>query len=557
MKVNNNHFEIAANKIDIQRSTFKRDTQHKTSGNLGEIIPFYIEEVLPGDTIKLKTNTFIRTGTLIAPLMDNIYYDVYYFFVPNRIIWNHFKQFMGENDKSAWTQTDIYTIPMQTLTGEDCKKFKSGTTLFNYLTKSTPSGNETQYKKNIQINELPLRAYYFICNEWFRNENTKAPTLFTKEDAENTNIRYTDKPYIANKFKDYFTSALPAPQKGNSVSLILGETAPLTTINTDYAIQNPKFYSDYITPQTNKAAYIGSGQNGILQVDNTNTFASDGNDSKVNKTNIAVDLSEAVSATINAQRLAFQTQKFLERDARGGTRYDEITKAHFGVYTSAEKIDIPEYLTGHRFAINVDQVLQTAESQNASGELKSPLGTTAGYSRTFDGGTTFTKSFVEHGYILGVAVMRQEETYTTAINKLFLRKNKLDFYWPEFANIGEQPILSDEIDLILAHNDDAVGNVFGYQEAWAEYRYSPSGCSGLLNPNTTNSLNYWILANDDLAPDESINKQFTDANKKNLNRALAATSEATGCQYIVDFYTQSTWTRPMPIYSIPGLIDHH
>ena len=555
-KVNNNIFQTAQNTIDIQRSTFKRPFQHKTSANLGEIIPFYLEEVLPGDTITLKTAKLIQTGTLIAPIMDNLYFDTYYFFCPSRILWDHFKQFMGENDTDAWTQSSQYTIPktMINISKTQATAMKSGKCLFNYLTKATPPTSiEDITGKVLNINELPLRAYYMICNEYFRNENTKAPTLFTKGDAQNTNISYFDSPYIANKFKDYFTSALPAPQKGPSVSLPLGSYAPIIGGNQMTPLNNPLKFKSSVTQAEGNEIQIAQGTTGNVTFKTTSL-----NDTAVTYTNLLADLKSATAATINSLRLAFQLQKMYERDARGGTRFDEHIKATYGVNINSGVIDIPEYLFGDRMPITIDKVIASTQANDTDGKLAQSLGNKGGYSNSAKVDNGFTKSFVEPGYILGVGVLRQENTYSEAMQKLWFKSERIDFYEPVFANIGEQPIYLREAQLNTYLMEGFKSKtVFGYQEAWSEYRYSPSGTSGIINPNATGALSYWTLAETYTTPDDVLDSAFTDCDKSMLDRALAASSQATGAQYIADIYVDSKWTRCMPIASIPGLIDHH
>lgn len=553
MKINENHFENLASTIDIQRSTFNKPFQHKGSANLGELIPFYIEDVLPGSTYKIDTASFIRTGTLISPIMDNLYLDIYYFFVPKRIIWNHWKQFMGENDQSAWTQSTEYKEPNAVI---NRKNQTTGTTLFNYLTGCTTTTNANN--NYAIISELPLRAYYEVCNTWFRNENTKAPTLYTKEDTTNTNISYEDKPYIANKFRDYFTSCLPAPQKGDPVSLSVSGNMNIIAGSTIHELGGTLKLAGVGTTGktgTNTAYNLGidyGHSNGDVYANGTGSAFATDSDSAITKTNLEVDLESATYTTINQLRFAFQLQKFYEKGGLYGTRYQETLKGMFGVNANNARLDIPEYLTGERIPINIDQVIATAQTGN-NDSIQVAQGNTAGYSATGTYTEGFTKSFEEHGYIIGFMVLRQENTYSSAMPKMFLRRNKLDYYFPVFANIGNQPVYKKELNF---EEYAASEEIFGYQEAWADYRYKPSYTSGLLNPNATNALSYWTLC-DSKPKVNVISSQFTDATKTNLERALAVSSEASGAQYIFDMYVKTKATLPMPLFSIPGLIDHH
>jgi len=573
MNRNSNSRFAEAPQVDIQRSTFDRSSGHKTTFNAGKLVPIYIDEVLPGDTFEMSTSAIIRGSTPIFPVMDNANLDIYYFFVPNRLIWDHWKEFNGENTTSKWEQTVEYSIPqMAPPLGNETKPevgWEKGT-LADYMgipTKIGPGSSQTN--PEYTVNHLPFRAYCLIWNEWFRDQNLQDPVLIDTGDSqtngrhlipEGTSTTFENQAALqganllpVNKYFDYFTGALPEPQKGPDVLLPLGSVAPVITMskaNTTISNQPVTFSSNNFT-EVGKVHNLGISVTGTkagkLSFDNSYKTVLESQNAIPN--NLVADLGNATAATINELRLAFQLQKLYERDARGGTRYIEIIKSHFGVTSPDARLQRPEYLGGERIPINIDQVIQTSGTMEGT----TPQGNTGAYSLTGNQGSYFKHSFVEHGYILGLACVRTEHTYQQGLEKIWNRKNRFDFYWPALANIGEQAILNKEIYLqpVKSMNEEA----FGYQEAWAEYRYKPSRVSSAFRSNVTGSLDAWHYA-DYYEALPVLSAEWIQETYKNVDRTLAVQSTLED-QYIADFWFKCTCTRPMPIYSIPGLIDHH
>lgn len=552
------HFALNPTRLDMSRSKFDRSFSLKTSFNVGDIVPFYVDEVLPGDTFDVKTSKVVRMQTLITPIMDNIYLDTYYFFVPNRLVWEHWKQFNGENTESAWLPSTEYSIPQLTAPSGGW----SVGTIADYM--GIPTG-----VANLSVSALPFRAYALICNEWFRDENLCDPLVVPTGDAtvagSNTVASVEDyakgaTPYKAAKYHDYFTSCLPAPQKGPDVMIGLSGEANV-------------FGNGYTLGWTNGTLTGGSRSGSALGDQNTkvgtllsgsttagSTNEMPGGDGKlwgiVQKSQISdpaysgliADLSTATSATINQLRLAFQIQKLYEKDARGGTRYTEILKTHFGVTSPDSRLQRPEYLGGNRVPININQVVQNS----ATVEGETPLGNVAGYSVTSDTHSDFRQSFTEHGFVIGVMVARYDHTYQQGIERFWSRKTRFDYYWPVLANIGEQAVLNKEIYAQGTAEDD---EVFGYQEAWGDYRYKPNRVTGEMRSQYAQSLDVWHLG-DDYTKLPSLSSEWIVEDKTNVDRVLAVTSTNAN-QLFADLYINNQTTRPMPMYSIPGLVDHH
>lgn len=538
-----NHFAVNP-QVNIGRSTFKRYSDHKTTFDAGDLIPIYVDEVLPGDTFSMDMSALVRMTTPIFPTMDNAAIDFYFFYTPTRILWDHWKELNGENRETAWTQKVDYSVPQ--LTSPTSTGWTEGT-LADYM------GIPTKVS-GISVNALPFRAYGMIWNEFFRNQNTTAPTLVETGDANTTgsNDGTTDnkqaieggKPLKAEKYFDYYTGCLPAPQKGEPVRLPMTGNAPV-------GLYKNNELTEFGTVGGREGIYfsanISSGIENYSNEERTSKVLGSAmpNGSTTDNAYLGADLSKINAATINQLRQAFQIQKLLEKDARGGTRYREVLREHFGVISPDSRQQIPEYLGGYRMPVNVNQVVQTSESTQ-----KSPQGNVAAMSVTTMRQSMFTKSFTEHGYVIGLAVARYDQTYQQGLERMWSRKTRFDYYWPVLANIGEQAVLNKEIYIQGNETDE---EAFGYQEAWADYRYKPSRVSGKFRSNASGTLDSWHYAqNYNKLP--TLTSEWMHADNTELKRTLAVQDEP---NFIADFYFMCKTTRAMPVFSIPGLIDHH
>lgn len=561
----NSKFSKAPLDIDIQRSRFHRPSSHKTTMNASYLYPIYVDEVLPGDTFDMTMATLARMSTPVFPVMDDCYLDTFFFFVPNRLVWDHWKQLMGENNLSAWTSDIEYNVPQ--ISPASWSGWTEGA-VGDHFGLPTNSGRHA-------VSALPFRAYRLIWNEWFRDQNLQDPLLVNTGDTETDNTY--DQLLKVCKLHDYFTSALPAPQKAPDVLI------PINVNNTDLPVyahgtnnifdakfgkkntQSLRFsiYSDRnVRPAAGNVIKLGFAElddneymnNGCLTIDSNVPDYSANSQQFLYPANLFASVDGYQLGTVNQLRTAFQIQKLYERDARSGTRYVESLKAHFGVTAADQSLQRPQYLGGERIAININQVVQTSSTDETS-----PQGNTAAFSKTVSKKHLFNNSFTEHGMIIGLACIRTVHTYQQGINRFWSKKTRLDFYTPELANIGEQPIYNKELyynNIEPDVEDPANNEVFGYQEAWADYRYKPSIVTGSFKHNSTQgSLDAWTYA-DYFAERPYLSAEFVEETDANIDRTLAVSSDIAD-QFLLDMYFDLNVDRPMPVYSVPGLADHH
>ena len=509
-------------KPDIPRSQFKRQFTHKTTFDSGYLIPIYVDEVLPGDTFNFRATMFARMATPIYPLMDNLHLDSFFFFVPNRLLWSNWRKFMGEQANPA--DSISYTVPQQVCPAGG---YAVGS-LQDYM--GLPTVGQVGGGNTVSHAAFWLRAYNLIWNEWFRDENLQNSVTVDTGDGPDTVGNYVL--LKRGKRHDYFTSALPWTQKGTSVSLPLGTSAPV------------KWEQSTVTSNNGKQAGLyNNAANSATGTSDGTAWASFPNSSKM-----YTDLSAATAATINQLRQSFQIQRLLERDARGGTRYTELIKAHFGVQSPDARLQRPEYLGGGSTPININPIAQTSQTGLTGGST--PMGTLTGFGTSL-GNNGFTASFTEHGVILGLVSVRADLTYQQGLHKMWSRSTRYDFYFPAFAMLGEQAILNKEIYCDGSAND---ANVFGYQERWAEYRYKPSQISGLFKSTSAGTIDGWHAAQKFTAL-PTLNTTFI-AETPPMSRILAVGAGANGQQFLFDGFFDNKVARPMPMYSVPGLIDH-
>lgn len=515
-------------KAEIPRSSFDRSHGLKTTFSSGYLIPIFCDEVLPGDTYSVNMTVFARLATPLHPVMDNMVMNSFFFFIPNRLLWNNWQRFNGEQDNPG-DSIDFLLPQMLAPVGG-----YGANTIFDYFGLPTLVAGFAHCS-------LPFRAYNLCYNEWFRDQNLQNSVTVLKGDTNDPPSTYSL--LRRGKRHDYFTSGLPWPQKGPGVDIPLGTSAPIMGLGITGAASaaGPTSQVSFTTAAFNDMpigtnAFAGSGLNVRAQ--------SAGVASNTNRPQIYADLTNATAATINQLRQAFQVQKLYERDARGGTRYTEIIRAHFNVVSPDARLQRPEYLGGGATSINLYSVPQTSSTDSEP----TPQGTLGAYGTISSSGHGFTKSFTEHGWLIGMVSVRADLNYQQGLNRMWSRRTKLDFYWPALSHIGEQAILNKEI---YTQGTSADELVFAYQERYAEYRYKPSLITGEFRSNFPQSLDTWHLAQD-FSTLPLLNAAFIE-DRPPISRIIAVQDEP---EFIGDFFFRMRCARPMPVYGVPGLIDH-
>ena len=497
---------------EIPRSSFDRSHGHKTAFDSGYLVPIFVDEALPGDTFNVSMTGLTRMTTLLSPVMDNVFLNTFFFAVPIRLIWSNWEKFNGEQNNPG--DSTEFTVPTITAPAGG---FAVGS-MFDYM--GLPVN-----RAGIQVSAFWARAYNLIYNDWFRDQNLQSSVTVNTGNGPDLATDYSL--LRRGKRHDYFTSSLPWPQKGSSVSIPLGTSAPIASA----------------AASGSAVSVISTAQTGYRTLNASTASVTMNNNAGVEADRLYADLSVATAATINQLRQAFQVQKLYERDARGGTRYTEIVRSHFGVVSPDARLQRPEYLGGGQSPVVFHSVEQT--SQSAAG---APLGKLAAYGTSVARDHGFTKGFTEHCVIIGLACIRADLNYQQGINRMWSRRTRFDYYWPALAHIGEQAVLSKEI---YADGTAADENVFGYQERFAEYRYKPSQITGKMRSGVTGTLDVWHLAQN-FASRPVLNAAFIEENPP-ISRVVAATTEP---QFIGDYYFKVRTARPMPVYGVPGLIDH-
>lgn len=567
---NERHFNQVP-ETHVSRTRFNRDQNILTTFDAGKLIPFYVDEVLPGDTFSIDTAAIIRMTTPKYPVFDDAYIDFYYFYCPNRILWDNFKRFMGEADDAPWMPTKTYKVPniiIDNDVGGAKRPYPDTNSILDYMgvpTKIIKKGETGRVK----INALPIRAYVKIWNEFFRDQNVGNPAVFSTGDedieyssgsgnesevTEETILKYAiNGGYClpVNKFHDYFTSCLPYPQRGPEVNIPiqLEGTAPVYAGDKNSAItktdpeaiigwNNLGLYNALDNKWSNTKNGIRLGAAGTVVTDKASEMPG-------NQISLHTSLYEAaeVNITVNELRQAFAVQHYYEALARGGSRYREQVRALFGVSISDKTVQIPEYLGGGRYHVNINQIVQTSGQQ---AENDTPIGETGAMSVTPINESSFTKSFEEHGFVIGVMCVRHNRSYQQGLERFWSRSDRLDYYFPQFANLGEQPVKKKEIMVTGKATDD---ETFGYQEAWADYRMKPNRVSGKMRSNADGTLDFWHYA-DNYNTVPTLSQEWMKEGKTEIARTLVVQNEP---QFFGAIRVMNKTTRCMPLYSVPGL----
>lgn len=558
MNRNNERHFLQIPEMHASRTRFNRDQTILTTFDSGKLIPFFVDEVLPGDTFQVDTTAIIRMSTPKYPVMDDAFIDFYYFYTPNRILWDNFKHFMGEVEETPWMPTKTYSVPQIKINASTPNPAPDERSILDYM------GVPTKIKKPFTINALPIRAYVKIWNEFFRDQNVDNAAVLKSDDAdvtykftpEKTETLETDLQNAVlggnllpvNKYHDYFTSCMPYPQRGPEVTLPMNGNAPIYWAD---AKDNPLTIQDLKDTGvwTNEAGYLSQSVTKLMtqNYDSTNDkaravlgYTSSG--AKIGQ-RMTADLSSVTAATINDLRQAVAVQQYYEALSRGGSRYREQVQALWDVTISDKTVQIPEYLGGGRYQVNVNQIIQTSGQQNENG---TPLGETGAVSVTPIRESSFTKSFEEHGFVIGVACVRHNRSYQQGLERFWSRKDRLDYYVPQFANLGEQPVKKKEIMLTGSATDE---ETFGYQEAWADYRMKPNRVSGLMRSNATGTLDFWHYA-DIYSTVPTLSQEWMAEGKAEIARTLIVQDEP---QFFGAVRIANKTTRRMPLYSVPGL----
>lgn len=548
---NERHFNQIP-ELKASRTRFNRDQTVLTTFDSGKLIPFYVDEVLPGDTFNVDTAAIIRMTTPKYPVFDDAFIDFYYFYCPNRILWDDFKQFMGEVERTPWMPTKDYKVPQIVVKGTAAEGLPKENSILDYM------GVPTKIGAQFSINALPIRAYVMIWNEFFRDENVDNAATW-KSTSEDVDYQDTDdegnfegniqraigggRCLPVNKFHDYFTSCLPYPQRGPAVPMPMTGNAPIKLgdingkpIPSLETGRGPELVvgisQNQNTPGTLK--YTGETNQKVMQF-------SGKKDGEIGATGfLYTDLSAVNAATINDLRKAVAVQQYYEALARGGSRYREQVQALWNVTISDKTVQIPEYLGGGRYHVNINQIVQTADND------KTPLGETGAMSVTPINESSFTKSFEEHGFVIGVCCVRHNRSYQQGLERFWSREDRLDYYVPQFANLGEQPVKKKEIMLTGTAKDE---ETFGYQEAWADYRMKPNRVSGLMRSNATGTLDFWHYA-DNYKNVPTLSQEWMEEGKVEIARTLVVQNEP---QFFGAIRIANKTTRRMPLYSVPGL----